>query len=174
MTPRNGNAPLIPYLRQSRAKEKTISIEEQRRIIANWAKQNGVKLAKEIVEQNISGSKSWRERELGQALEACQAGTAQGVIVAFQDRLSREHGLATAEPGLGGRPRVGIDRLSPQHGRHRVLGHKVRTYARELRHEWGIVEVSRNDEHIYVLEEDVQPGEWVLSFGYLDAQAGRP
>ncbi|MDQ3425386.1 MAG: recombinase family protein, partial [Actinomycetota bacterium] len=89
--------PLAPYLRQSRAKELTISIEEQRRDIQRWAAANGVDLAPEIVEQNVSGSKSWRERALGDAVDACERGEISGIIVAWQDRLSRENGRATAE-----------------------------------------------------------------------------
>jgi hypothetical protein len=33
--------PLIPYLRQSRAKERAISIDEQRRDIRDWAEAAG-------------------------------------------------------------------------------------------------------------------------------------
>ena len=88
---------LIPYVRQSRKKEVTISIDEQRAAITTWAEREGVKLALEIVEQGVSGSKSWRERELGKAVEACEQGQAAGIVVAWQDRLSRENGLATAE-----------------------------------------------------------------------------
>jgi DNA invertase Pin-like site-specific DNA recombinase len=90
---------LIPYIRQSKAKEKTISLDDQRRSITAWAKAQTppIKLAPEVVEQGVSGSKSWKERALGQAIAECEAGTADGVIVAFQDRLSRENGLATAE-----------------------------------------------------------------------------
>ncbi len=54
-------------------------------------------LAPELVEQGVSGSKSWRDRALGEAVDACARGDAAGVIVAWQDRLSRENGLATAE-----------------------------------------------------------------------------
>jgi len=88
---------LIPYLRQSRKKEVTISIEEQRRDVTAWTASHGEKLASEVIERGVSGSKSWRERELGKAVEACQRGEASGIIVAWQDRLSRENGLATAE-----------------------------------------------------------------------------
>ncbi|HLG10106.1 MAG TPA: recombinase family protein [Gaiellaceae bacterium] len=88
---------LIPYVRQSRKKEVTISLDEQRAAITTWAEREGVKLALEIVEQGVSGSKSWRERELGKAVEACEQGQAAGIVVAWQDRLSRENGLATAE-----------------------------------------------------------------------------
>lgn len=88
---------LVPYLRQSRAKERTISIDEQRLDIRRWADEAGVTLAPELVEQNVSGSKPWRERALGEAVEACERGEAAGIIVAWQDRLSRENGAATAE-----------------------------------------------------------------------------
>jgi Resolvase, N terminal domain/Recombinase zinc beta ribbon domain len=98
--------PLIPYLRQSVKKERTISIEDQRRDIQRWAEREGVQLAAEIVEgqdketgrrRNASGAKSWRQRELGAGIEACQRGEASGIIVAYQSRLSRENGLGTAE-----------------------------------------------------------------------------
>jgi DNA invertase Pin-like site-specific DNA recombinase len=74
--------PLVPYLRQSRAKERTISIDEQRRDIRRWADANGVELAPEIVGQGVSGSKPWRERALGQAVDACERGEASGIMVA--------------------------------------------------------------------------------------------
>jgi DNA invertase Pin-like site-specific DNA recombinase len=94
---RSNGRPLVPYLRQSRAKERTISIEEQRRDIQGWAQANGATLAAEIVEQNVSGSKPWRKRALGAAVDACERGEAAGIVVAWQDRLSRENGRATAE-----------------------------------------------------------------------------
>lgn len=88
---------LVPYMRQSRAKERTISIEEQRRGIQAWAQAHGIPLAAEVIEQGVSGSKPWRERALGEAVDACERGEAAGIIVAWQDRLSRENGRATAE-----------------------------------------------------------------------------
>ncbi len=97
MSPANSKKPLIPYIRQSQKKEQTISIDEQKRAITKWAEGAGVKLAPAVVEQGVSGSKSWRDRELGAAVAACENGEASGIIVAFQDRLSRENGLATAE-----------------------------------------------------------------------------
>jgi DNA invertase Pin-like site-specific DNA recombinase len=96
MTTKNGK-PLVPYMRQSRRKERTISIEEQRRDIQAWARSNGVPLAAEVIEQGVSGSKPWQERALGEAVDACRRGEAAGIIVAWQDRLSRENGRATAE-----------------------------------------------------------------------------
>ncbi len=89
--------PLIPYVRQSRAKERTISIEEQVRDIKAWAERAGVQLTKPVVEQGVSGSKHWRKRELGEAIARCERREADGIIVAYQSRLSRESGLGTAE-----------------------------------------------------------------------------
>ena len=89
--------PLIPYIRQSRKKEHTISLDEQRRDIEAWAEREGVTLAGEVVEEGVSGSKHWKERELGAAVRACEEGKAAGIIVAYQDRLTRENGLGTAE-----------------------------------------------------------------------------
>ncbi len=88
----NWDLPLIPYMRQSRAKEATISIEEQRRDIRRWAEAAGVTLADEVVEQGVSGNKSWRERGLRRAIERCQDGQAGGIIVAWQDRLFAREG----------------------------------------------------------------------------------
>jgi DNA invertase Pin-like site-specific DNA recombinase len=88
---------LIPYVRQSRARERTISLDEQLRSISAWAERAGVELAEPVIEQGVSGSKSWRARELGLAVRKCETGEADGIIVAWQDRLSRENGLATAE-----------------------------------------------------------------------------
>src|SRR5436309_1186163 len=88
---------IVPYLRQSRKKERTISITDQRRDIEAWAERAGVQLAAEVVEQGVSGSKHWKERELGAAIEACERGEAAGIVVAYQSRLSRESGLGRAE-----------------------------------------------------------------------------
>jgi Resolvase, N terminal domain len=85
---RNDTRELVPYMRQSHAKERTISIDEQRRDIHRWADEAGVTLAPELVEQNVSGSKPWRERALGEAIAACERGEAAGIIVAW--RLTAE------------------------------------------------------------------------------------
>ncbi|HEY8775971.1 MAG TPA: recombinase family protein [Gaiellaceae bacterium] len=97
MSPANRTKPLVPYIRQSQKKEITISLDEQKRAIEKWAKDKDVKLAPAVVEQNVSGSKHWRDRELGRVVQACEDGEASGIIVAFQDRISREQGLAQAE-----------------------------------------------------------------------------
>jgi DNA invertase Pin-like site-specific DNA recombinase len=97
MSPANRTKPLVPYIRQSQKKEVTISLDEQKRAIEKWAKDAGVKLAPAVIEQNVSGSKHWRDRKLGCVVKACEDGEASGIIVAFQDRISREQGLAQAE-----------------------------------------------------------------------------
>ena len=94
---KNGNRPLVPYARQSRKKEHSISIADQVEAMQKWAKAAGVKLAPPVIEEGVSGSKSWRDRELGVAMAAVEAGDAAGIVVAWQDRLSRESGLGTAE-----------------------------------------------------------------------------
>src|SRR5262245_30259531 len=97
MTPKHRSKPLIPYIRQSRKKERTISLDEQRRSIERWAREAGELLADPVIEQGVSGSKAWRYRALGEAVREVEQGRAQGIVVAYQDRLSRENGLATAE-----------------------------------------------------------------------------
>jgi DNA invertase Pin-like site-specific DNA recombinase len=127
--------PLVPYMRQSRAGERTISIEEQRRDIHAWTAQAGVELAAEVVEQNVSGSKPWRERALGEALAACEAGEAAGIIVAWQDRLSREKGSATAEVWealeQAGVRLVCVDGIDTATGDHEMLFQIKAAIARE-------------------------------------------
>jgi DNA invertase Pin-like site-specific DNA recombinase len=88
---------LVPYVRQSRSKERTISIDEQKRAIEGWAEGVGVKLSPFVVEQGVSGNKPWRQRELGDVIARCERGEAEGVVVGWQDRLSRENGAGTAE-----------------------------------------------------------------------------
>ncbi len=97
MTAKERAAALVPYIRQSRKKEVSISVDSQRDAIRAWAKAAGVDLLPEVVEEGVSGSRHWRKRELGRVIEACEEGRAGGIVVAYQDRLSRENGLGTAE-----------------------------------------------------------------------------
>jgi Resolvase, N terminal domain/Recombinase len=99
MSPSDRSKPLIPYLRQSKEKDRTISFEDQWRDIRAWAKRQNpsAKLAEGFEEKGVSGNKSWRKRALGAAIAACERGEASGVIVAYQSRLSRESGIGTAE-----------------------------------------------------------------------------
>jgi site-specific DNA recombinase len=89
--------PLIPYMRKSSGEDPEQSRDRQRRAIRAWAELNSVPLAPEVWEGRVSGSRNWRERELGQAIVACERGAASGIIVEEQSRLSRENLSATAE-----------------------------------------------------------------------------
>ena len=106
MNPANPKKPLVPYLRQSRAKEHVVSFEQQWTAIQNWATANSAYLSVTslaeadragLVERGVSGNKRWEERALGQVIETCKRGEASGVIVFDQSRLSREDLLGTAQ-----------------------------------------------------------------------------
>ncbi len=93
----NTTGALIPYMRKSSGEDPAGSLARQRGAIARWAEANGVELAPEVWEPNVSGKKSWRERGLGEALAAVERGEAAGIICEEQSRLSRENMAATAE-----------------------------------------------------------------------------
>lgn len=88
---------LIPYMRKSSGEDPAGSLARQRGAITRWAEANGVELAPEVWEPNVSGKKPWQERGLGAALAAVQRGEAAGIVCEEQSRLSRENGLATSE-----------------------------------------------------------------------------
>jgi hypothetical protein len=99
MSPAKKGAPLIAYLRRSQGELESGSIEQQRADIEKWAERNPkfqVRFGDEFVEVK-SGSKHWKERELGAAMKLVETGEAAGIIVAYQSRLSRESGKYTAE-----------------------------------------------------------------------------
>jgi DNA invertase Pin-like site-specific DNA recombinase len=165
--------PLVPYLRQSRAKERTISVEEQRRDIQQWAQGAGVELASELVEQNVSGSKPWRERALGQAVDACERGEAAGIIVAWQDRLSRENGRATAEvwealEKAGARLVCAAEGLDTATGDHEMLFSIKAAIARE---QWKRHRANWERARRSAIERGVFPGK--APIGYR-SKGGRP
>lgn len=99
MSPANKTKPLIAYLRQSRTKERSISLKEQREAIERWAEVHGEKIVFDdrYVERSVSGARPWQERELGAVIETLQKGGASGLIVAYQDRLARPTWLQEAE-----------------------------------------------------------------------------
>ena len=85
---------MIPYVRKSRkSDESSFSLDEQRKMIESRAKAEGFELLPLISEDGVSGSKSWRDRELGKAIAACADGRADGIVVAYQDRLARENSI---------------------------------------------------------------------------------
>jgi len=93
----NADGRLIPYMRKSSGEDPAGSLARQRGAIRAWAEANGVGLADEVWETNVSGSKDWRERSLGAAIERVARGEAAGIVVEEQSRLSRGNMRQTAE-----------------------------------------------------------------------------
>src|SRR5262249_49510537 len=88
---------LIPYMRKSGKEDPAISRDRQRRAIERWAQANSVELAPEVWEPGVSGSRPWQERGLGDAIQRCAGGEADGIVVEEQSRLSRARMIQTAE-----------------------------------------------------------------------------
>jgi DNA invertase Pin-like site-specific DNA recombinase len=70
--------------------------KDQRGIIEARCEREGFSLVRVDSEKGISGTKAWREREVGRAVEDVKAGKADGIMVAFEDRISRETMAETA------------------------------------------------------------------------------
>jgi Resolvase, N terminal domain/Recombinase len=87
------------YIRVSRVgqREGYQSPEEQRRLIADVATRAGVVLDLEVVEEDVSGAIAAAERGLERLLDRAERGESEGIIVAFQDRLSRGSLIETAQ-----------------------------------------------------------------------------
>ena len=64
------------------------TVEDQRQIIATLAKRNGITLGIEVVEED-GGSRAAKDRSLELPLRRCEEGESNGILVAYQDRLSR-------------------------------------------------------------------------------------
>jgi hypothetical protein len=82
------------YIRVSRKGEREgdsyQTVEEQRRTIAETAKRKDVPLSGfEIVEEDVSGKVAAKNRRLEEILMRIEHGESRGLIVAYQDRLSR-------------------------------------------------------------------------------------
>jgi DNA invertase Pin-like site-specific DNA recombinase len=80
---------LIPYMRKSSGEDEAQSFARQRAAITQWAEANGVELADEIREPGVSGNKHWRQRRLGEAVQAVADGEAAGIVVEELSRLTR-------------------------------------------------------------------------------------
>jgi DNA invertase Pin-like site-specific DNA recombinase len=162
-------------MRQSRAKERTISIEEQRRDIQAWSERNGVPLAAEIVEQNVSGSKPWQERALGDAVDACRRGEAAGIIVAWQDRLSRENGRATAEVWEA-LEEAGARLVAANEGLDTATGDQELTFtikAAIARDQWKRHRANWEDARRSAIESGVFPGRTPIGYRRRSPKDGR-
>jgi DNA invertase Pin-like site-specific DNA recombinase len=64
--------------------------KDQRAIMEERCRREGFTLLRVDSEKGVSGTKKWRDREVGRAVEDVKAGRADGIIVAFEDRISRE------------------------------------------------------------------------------------
>lgn len=89
--------PLQPFGRKSSGEDPTQSRARQDTNTTGWAARRGELLLPLIFERRVSGSKNWRERELGIAIDKCIRGEAGGIVVDEQSRLSRGDMLATAD-----------------------------------------------------------------------------
>lgn len=82
------------YIRVSRVGERSgdsyQTVEEQRRTNAETAEDKGVPLSGfEVVEEDVSGKIAAKDRRLEEILRRIETGQSAGLIVAYQDRLSR-------------------------------------------------------------------------------------
>jgi DNA invertase Pin-like site-specific DNA recombinase len=88
------------YIRVSQVKgrkgDSYTTVDEQRRKIAETAEAKGVTLGIEVVEEDVSGSTKATARDLNLLLERVERGESEGIIVAYQDRLSRGNLLEQA------------------------------------------------------------------------------
>jgi hypothetical protein len=77
--------------------DSSSSLAEQKRMIEERCAREGFTLLRVIEEEKVSGNKPWRSRGIGAAIKACEDGMADGIMLAYQDRLSREKLLPQAE-----------------------------------------------------------------------------
>jgi DNA invertase Pin-like site-specific DNA recombinase len=63
---------------------------DQRAMIEARAKAEGFTLIRIDAEKGVSGAKDWKKREIGRAIEDVANGSADGILVAYQDRITRE------------------------------------------------------------------------------------
>lgn len=86
---------MIGLTRKSRGEDEGTHAD-QRKIIEDRCAREGFDLRRVDSEKGVSGTKKWRDREVGRAVEDVKAGKAEGIIVAFEDRISRESMAETA------------------------------------------------------------------------------
>src|SRR5207245_5451448 len=113
-------------------------------------------------------------RDLGKAIERCKRGEATGIIVAWQDRLSRENGAATAEvweelERIGARLVAAAEGLDTASGDHEMLFTIKAAIARE---QWKRHKANWSNAQRDAVERGVHPCAWVPA-GYLRNVIGR-
>lgn len=88
---------MIGLTRKSRGEDEGTHTDQRRLIEDYITRSPDMILLRVEKEHKVSGAKEWRTREIGQAIEAVKAGKADGIIVAWTDRITRERLLAAAE-----------------------------------------------------------------------------
>jgi DNA invertase Pin-like site-specific DNA recombinase len=88
---------LIGLTRKSRGEDEGTHADQRRIIEARIASEPSLSLLRMEQEHKVSGAKDWRSREIGRAIADIEAGNADGVIVAYQDRITRERLAQAAE-----------------------------------------------------------------------------
>jgi DNA invertase Pin-like site-specific DNA recombinase len=88
---------LIGLTRKSRGEDEGTHADQRRIVEARIASDPSLSLLRIEQEHKVSGAKDWRSREIGRALADIEAGQADGVIVAYQDRITRERLAQAAE-----------------------------------------------------------------------------
>lgn len=93
---------LIGLTRKSKGDDEGTHADQAERIRGRLAREDKLTLVNRpgdesdpFYEHKVSGGKDWRRRAFGKAIEAIRAGNADGIIVAYEDRVSRE-GLEAA------------------------------------------------------------------------------
>jgi DNA invertase Pin-like site-specific DNA recombinase len=99
MSVQNASKPLrmIGLTRKSRGEDEGTHADQRRLIEDYIARSLDMTLLRVEKEHQVSGAKEWRKREIGRAIEDVKAGKADGIIVAWTDRITRERLLAAAE-----------------------------------------------------------------------------
>jgi DNA invertase Pin-like site-specific DNA recombinase len=87
---------MIGLTRKSRGEDEGTHADQRRRI-EGVCKREGFDLLRVEKEHKVSGAKQWREREIGHAIKDVEAGRADGIVVATEDRITRERLEAAIE-----------------------------------------------------------------------------
>jgi DNA invertase Pin-like site-specific DNA recombinase len=148
---------------------------DQRRIIESRVEAEGFTLLRVDREQKVSGAKDWRTREIGRAVKDVRAGEADGIIVAYQDRITRERLRAAAEiwEALEDAGAVfiacdGVDSRAP--GSELLFTIKA-AIARE---QWKTYQARSNDGRKRVVVEEGVHGGDIAPFGYSWTERVKP
>jgi hypothetical protein len=88
---------MIGLTRKSKGEDEGTHTDQKRLIEEYIARDPSLALLRVEKEHKVSGARQWREREIGRAIEDVSDGKADGIIVAWTDRITRERLLAAAE-----------------------------------------------------------------------------